>query len=223
MVTILGADHSGYVKRIQAAVHALSKGETSLDVHLVQLVHLLKDNKPFQMSKRAGTFITLRNLVEAVGKDAVRFFMMSRDCNSVLNFDFDLVVSKSRENPLYYIQYAHARCASVMEKAGNPDVSALAEIDIAHLTFAQRNVAGQISLWPTVFQNATEKAQPHLICTYLSQLAAAYHSAWHAGYDTPSERMLSSENPEGLALTKATQNIISQGLGLLGITPSNNM
>lgn len=223
LVTILGADHSGYVKRIQAATHALSKGETTLDVHLVQLVHLLKDNKPFQMSKRAGTFITLKDLVEAVGKDAVRFFMMARDCNSVLNFDFDLVVSTSRENPLYYIQYAHARCASVMEKAGNPDTDTLADIDVAHLTFAQRNVAGQISLWPKVFKAACEGAKPHLICTYLSELAAAYHSAWHAGYDAPSERMLSDENPEGLVLTKATQNIISQGLGLLGITPSNKM
>lgn len=219
MVTILGADHSGYVSRLQSSVSALSHGTSSLDVILVQMVSLVKDGKPLKMSKRAGSFVTVRDLVDAVGKDAVRFFMIWRDVNSALTFDFDTVVAQSRDNPLYYIQYASARCFSILSKAGNPSDEDLANVSWSPHPSHEALIT-HLNQWPETFKQAALQSAPHKIAGYLHTLAGFYHSAWHEGYDNPSLRMLSPDNPGGAPLTRAVQKVLHQGLDILGIEPA---
>ncbi|KIL98943.1 Arginyl-tRNA synthetase [Paramagnetospirillum magnetotacticum MS-1] len=232
MIDVWGADHGGYVKRMQAAVKAVSQGGGDLDVKLCQMVNLLKGGQPYKMSKRAGTFVTLRDLVEAVGKDVVRFIMLTRKNDAHLDFDLDKVLEQSRDNPVFYVQYAHARCHSVMRHAAGmwpesvghtPGVDVLARLtDPAELGLI-RLLAG----WPRQVESAAEAHEPHRVAFYLYELAAAFHGLWNKGKDDTSLRFLIEGDREvslaRLGLLRAVVGVIASGLGIFGVTPVEEM
>jgi arginyl-tRNA synthetase len=232
MIDVWGADHGGYVKRMQAAVKAVSEGGGDLDVKLCQMVNLLKGGQPYKMSKRAGTFVTLRDLVEAVGKDVVRFIMLTRKNDAHLDFDLDKVLEQSRDNPVFYVQYAHARCHSVMRHAAGmwpdavghtPGVEVLARLtDPAELGLI-RLLAG----WPRLVESAAEAHEPHRVAFYLYDLAAAFHGLWNKGKDETRLRFLIDDDRElslaRLGLLRAVVGVIASGLGIFGVTPVDEM
>ncbi|MEQ5868766.1 arginine--tRNA ligase [Sagittula sp. NFXS13] len=231
LIDVFGADHGGYVKRLKAVVKALSDDRVPLDIKLIQLVKLFKNGEPFKMSKRAGTFITLRDLVDMVGPDVARFHMLTRKSDAPLDFDFDKVVEQSKENPVFYVQYAHARICSVLRKARAEgiDVSdaTLAQQDLSGLTHASElALVGKLAEWPRLVEIAARTHEPHRIATYLSELAADLHGLWNAGNDTPSLRFI-QDTPQAtqskIALARATAVVISAGLGILGVTPVEEM
>ena len=232
LIDILGADHGGYVKRMKAAVSALSGGTVPLDIKLTQLVKLYKNGEPFKMSKRAGTFITLRDLVEQVGPDVTRFVMLTRKNDAPLDFDFEKVREQSKENPVFYVQYAFARINSVMNKANEAgiDVSdtALATsgtINLAH--DAELIVAKKLAEWPRLLELAAKHHEPHRIAFYLYELASDFHSLWNRGKDEPDLRFLQNEKIDvsqgKISLIRAVSVVISAGLGILGVTPMEEM
>ncbi|MBK5926161.1 arginine--tRNA ligase [Rhodobaculum claviforme] len=232
LIDVFGADHGGYVKRMKAAVSALSDGRVTLEVRLVQLVRLFKDGQPFKMSKRAGTFVTLRDLIDEVGADVVRFVMLTRKNDAPLDFDFARALEQSKDNPVFYVQYAHARVASVMRKAAAAgaavDDAALAGADLALLGDpAQIALAQKIAQWPRQVEVAARAGEPHRIATYLSELAAEFHALWNRGNDDPALRFLDEGAPEAelakIALARATGVVISTGLGILGVTPADEL
>ncbi|MCC1493321.1 arginine--tRNA ligase [Cognatishimia sp. F0-27] len=231
LIDIFGADHGGYVKRMKAAVSALSDGKVPLDIKLLQLVKLYKNGEPFKMSKRAGTFVTLRDVVDMVGPDAARFTMLTRRNDAALDFDFDKVVEQSRENPVFYVQYAHARVCSVLRKAADAGVAtddaSLAGADLSGLTHeAEQALAGKLAEWPRCVEIAARTNEPHRIATYLSELAAALHGLWNRGNDEPGLRFVQDDaatTQAKLALARATAIVISAGLGILGVTPVEEM
>ncbi|MDU8912673.1 arginine--tRNA ligase [Aestuariicoccus sp. MJ-SS9] len=232
LIDIFGADHGGYVKRMKAAVSALSGGKVPLDIKLLQLVKLFKNGEPFKMSKRAGNFVTLRDLVDMVGPDVARFHMLTRKNDVALDFDFDKVVEQSKENPVFYVQYAHARVASVLRKAeaAGIDVSdaTLAGADLSGMTHeAELALARKIAEWPRQIEIAARVHEPHRIATYLGELAAELHGLWNRGHDEPSLRFLQEDDPavsQGkIALARAAAVVISAGLGILGVTPAEEM
>ena len=212
LIDVFGADHGGYVKRMKAAVSALSDGKVPLDIKLTQLVKLYKDGEPFKMSKRAGTFVTLRDVVDQVGADVTRFHMLTRKNDAPLDFDFDKVLEQSKDNPVFYVQYANARVNSVLRKAGEAgiDVSdaALAQADLSLLTDeAQISVAKKIAEWPRLVEIAGRTNEPHRVAFYLYDLASELHSLWNRGNDKPALRFLDESDPQAsqakIALARA--------------------
>ncbi len=231
LIDVLGADHGGYVKRMKAAVAALSDGRVALDIKLVQLVKLWKNGQPFKMSKRAGTFVTLRDLIDEVGADVVRFVMLTRKNDAPLDFDFDKVLEQSRDNPVWYVQYAHARIASVMRKAAaaGVDVSdaALARADLALLDHpAELALIRKLADWPRQVEIAARAHEPHRIAGYLGELAADLHGHWNRGNDEPALRFLQDDPATAsakIALARSVGVVISAGLGILGVEPVEEM
>ena len=232
LIDVFGADHGGYVKRMKAAVAALSGGRVPLDIKLTQLVKLWKGGEPFKMSKRAGNFVTLRDVVELVGADVTRFTMLTRKNDAPLDFDFAKVLEQSKDNPVFYVQYAHARVQSVLRKAREAgiDVSpaALAGADLTKLSHeAELKVARQIAEWPRLVEIAARGNEPHKIAFYLYELASDFHSLWNRGNDDPALRFLQDGDPATssakIALISAVAVVISAGLGILGVKPVDEM
>jgi arginyl-tRNA synthetase len=232
LIDVLGADHGGYVKRMKAAVAALSGGRVPLDCKLCQLVKLFKGGEPFKMSKRAGTFVTLRDVVEQVGPDVTRFVMLTRKNDAPLDFDFDRVLEQSKDNPVFYVQYAHARAQSVLNRAAEAGVAtddgALATADLARLGVpGELALARKIAEWPRQVEIAATHHEPHRIAFYLNELASDFHSLQHQGKLDASLRFIREDAPElshaRLALVRAAQVVIASGLGILGVTPMKEM
>ncbi len=230
LIDVLGADHGGYVKRMKAAVTAITGGEGSLDVKLCQLVHLFDGGKPVRMSKRAGNFVTLRDVVEAVGPDVVRFIMLTRRNDQTLEFDYEKVREQSRDNPVFYVQYAHARATSVIRHAGEAlpgrDLSdaALAKAPLASLTDPDelgliRILAG----WPRLVESAADAHEPHRVAFYLGEVAAGFHGLWNKGKEEARLRFILADDPDTtlarLALVRATATVIASGLAVMGVRP----
>jgi arginyl-tRNA synthetase len=232
LVDVFGADHGGYVKRIKAVVAALTDDRVPIEIKLMQLVKLLKNGEPVKMSKRAGTFVTLRDVVEEVGPDVTRFAMLTRKNDVPLDFDFDKVVEQSKDNPVFYVQYAHARAQSVLRKAQEQglDVNpgALAGADLSRLGHeAELKLARTIAEWPRLVEIAAKGFEPHRIAFYLYDLAGDFHALWNRGNDDGSLRFLQEGDPDTsrakIALLRATAVVIAGGLGILGVTPANEM
>ena len=232
LIDVFGADHSGYVKRMKAAVSALSAGSISLDIKLTQLVRLFKNGEPFKMSKRAGTFITLRNLVEQVGADATRFVMLTRKNDAPLDFDFAKVLEQTKENPVFYVQYAHARISSVLRKAIAANIAVddktLNSANLSALTdISEYKLASKLAEFPRLIEISARNNEPHRIAFYLYDLASEFHALWNKGNDHPDLRFLQESNvatsQSKIALIRATAVVISSGLGILGVTPAQEM
>ncbi|MEL7012232.1 MAG: arginine--tRNA ligase [Pseudomonadota bacterium] len=232
LVDVFGADHGGYVKRMKAAVSALSDGTVPLDIKLTQLVKLYKNGEPFKMSKRAGTFVTLRDVVDQVGADVARFVMLTRKADAPLDFDFDKVLEQSRENPVFYVQYANARLSSVLRKAEAAAIdvtdATLASADLSTLSDpAQLALARKLAEWPRLVEIAARTSEPHRVAFYLYDLASEFHALWNRGHDQPELRFLDEGNPGSsqakIALARATGVVISAGLGILGVKPVQEM
>ncbi|WGI20746.1 arginine--tRNA ligase [Amylibacter sp. IMCC11727] len=232
LIDIFGADHGGYVKRMKAAVSALSDGKVSVDIKLTQLVKLFKDGQPFKMSKRAGTFITLRDVVDQVGPDVTRFHMLTRKQDAPLDFDFDKVLEQSKENPVFYVQYANARIHSVMRKA----IAAGVDVTDATLTTADLSqnahsaelaLAKKLAEWPRLLELAAKHNEPHRISFYLYELAAEYHSLHNLGKAEPQLRFWQEDNTDlslaKIAQIRAVSVVLSTGLAILGVTPMEEM
>ena len=226
LIDIWGADHGGTVKRIVAAVAALTGGKTRFDVKLVQMVRLLRNGEPVKMSKRSGNFVTLADVVREVGKDVVRFTMLTRRSDAQMDFDFAKVVEASKDNPVFYVQYAHARIASLhrrAEEAGITPVSAdLSRLDTDELALVQ--LAAQ---FPRLVEIASTAREPHRIAFYLYDLAAAFHALWNVGNDRPDRRFLVIEDPQATAarlfLASAIGQIIHNGLAIMGVEAVSEM
>lgn len=226
LIDVFGADHGGYVKRMKAAVSALSDGRVPLDIKLTQLVRLFKDGQPFKMSKRAGTFVTLADVVEMVGADVTRFVMLTRKNDAPLDFDLDKVREQSRDNPVFYVQYAHARIRSVQRKAA--DLGLDAQGDVTRLTHpAELALAAKLAEWPRLVEIAAKSHEPHRVAFYLYDLASEFHGLWNKGNGEPALRFLQEDDPDAsrakLALITAVQVVISNGLAILGVTPVEEM
>jgi arginyl-tRNA synthetase len=225
LIDVFGADHSGYVKRMKAAVSALSEGSVPLDIKLTQLVRLFKNGEPFKMSKRAGNFVTLRDVVEQVGPDVTRFVMLTRKNDAPLDFDFDKVLEQSKDNPVFYVQYAHARVRSVMRKV---EALGLPISDHAVMTDeAELAVAKKIAEWPRLVEIAARSHEPHRVAFYLYELASDFHALWNRGNDKPELRFVHEGDPAAtaakIALPRAVAVVISAGLAILGVTPVEEM
>lgn len=232
LIDVFGADHGGYVKRMKAAVSALSDGRVPLDIKLTQLVKLWKNGEPFKMSKRAGTFITLRDVVDQVGADVTRFHMLTRKNDAPLDFDFDKVLEQSKDNPVFYVQYAHARVCSVLRKAGDAGIAAddaiLQAADLTKLdSDAELTVAKKIAEWPRLVEIAGRTNEPHRVAFYLYELSSELHALWNKGNDDPSLRFVqegdAATSQAKIALARAVAVVISAGLGILGVTPAQEM
>ncbi|HQT64618.1 MAG: arginine--tRNA ligase [Acidocella sp. 20-57-95] len=227
MIDVWGADHGGYVKRMQAAVKALA-GETpaSLDIVLCQIVRVMKDGAPVRMSKRAGTFVELRDLIDEVGPDAVRFIMLMRKSDAQMEFDLNAAVAQTRDNPVFYVQYAHARARSVLRAAG--EVTGLAQADLTSLAAPEElALIRKLISWPRMVDSAAEAREPHRIAFFLYELAGDFHALWNAGRDDAALRFIQAEKPvetkARLALVTATAMVIRSGLAVLGVQPVEEM
>lgn len=232
LIDVLGADHGGYVKRMNAAVKALSNGRVPLDVKLIQLVKLFRNGEPFKMSKRAGTFVTLRDVVEEAGADVTRFIMLTRKNDAPLDFDFARVLEQSKDNPVWYVQYASARVHSVLRRAREAgiDVSddALLSADLSRISHAaELDLAKKVAEWPRIVEHAARAHEPHRIAFFLYELASDLHSLWNRGNDDASLRFVqdgdSATSQAKIALVRAVGVVISSGLGILGVTPAEEM
>ena len=232
LIDVFGADHGGYVKRMKAAVSALSDGKVPLDVKLTQLVKLYKNGEPFKMSKRAGTFVTLRDVVDAVGRDVTRFHMLTRKNDAPLDFDFDKVTEQSKDNPVFYVQYANARVNSVLSKAREAgiavDDATLAQADLTNIGHeAELAVAKKLAEWPRLVEIAAKGHEPHRIAFYLYDLASEFHGLWNKGNDDLSLRFLqdgdNATTQAKIALIRSVSVVIAAGLGILGVTPAEEM
>lgn len=225
LIDVLGADHGGYVKRMKAAVAALSGNRVPLDVKLIQLVKLMKNGEPFKMSKRAGTFVTLRDVVEQAGPDVTRFVMLTRKNDAPLEFDFDKVMEQTKDNPVFYVQYAHARIRSVLRKAGEAGIAPATRPDLEDE--AEFKLARTLAEWPRLVEIAAKGHEPHRIAFYLYELASDFHALWNRGNDQPGLRFLQEGAPDRsaakIALPRAVSVVISAGLGILGVTPAEEM
>ena len=231
LIDVFGADHGGYVKRMKAAVAALSNGRVPLDIKLIQLVKLWKNGEPFKMSKRAGTFVTLRDVVEQAGADVTRFVMLTRKNDATLDFDFDKVLEQSKDNPVFYVQYANARVNSVLRKAREAgidcDDAALAGADLSLLSHeAELELARKIGEWPRLVEIAARSNEPHRVAFYLYELASDLHGLWNRGNDDATLRFIQDNKATSqakIALVRAAGVVISAGLGILGVTPVEEM
>jgi arginyl-tRNA synthetase len=225
LINIFGVDHGGYVKRMIAAVEALSGQKGQLDIQLCQLVNLMADGQPVKMSKRAGNFVTVRDVIDAVGADVIRFIMLTRRSEQTLDFDYARVTEQSRDNPVFYVQYAHARACSVLRQS---DEGASGEAALGQLTDpAEMAVIRQLASWPRLVVSAARAHEPHRVAFYLMDLAAAFHALWTAGRETPSLRFIREDAPAltaaRLRLVKATALVIRSGLGVLAIDAREEM
>lgn len=226
LIDIWGADHAGTVKRIQAAVKALTNDTVPFDIKLVQMVRLLREGEPVKMSKRAGNFVTLADVVNEVGKDVVRFTMLTRKADAQMDFDFAKVVEASKDNPVFYVQYAHARICSLERKAKEagmvlppPDLSLLGTDEIALIKLAAQ--------FPRIVESAAQSHEPHRVAFYLGDLAAAFHAFWNMGNDRPALRMVIADDPATtsarLFLAGGIGQIVRNGLGLMGVKALSEM
>ena len=227
LINILGADHAGYIKRISSSVEALSNSKGKLICKVSQLVKLIKDKKPFKMSKRKGDYITVDDLVNEVGKDATRFIMLNRSSDVELDFDFDNVIEKSKENPLYYVQYSYARIASVFRHL-KKDLKSDVKIDKYDFLYSEDeiNILKKISEWPKCIDASSQRLEPHRIPTYLYELASLFHSYWNLGKDNPEKRFINDEKniiDEKLIFLKAISNVIKSGMDIVGVSVPEKM
>jgi arginyl-tRNA synthetase len=226
LIDIWGADHAGTVKRIQAAVAALTGGKTRFDVKLVQMVRLLRGGEPVKMSKRAGNFVTLADVVREVGKDVVRFTMLTRRSDAQMDFDFAKVVEASKDNPVFYVQYAHARVASLHRRAEEAGIAAEGA-DLSRLDTEELALVKLAAQFPRIVETAATAREPHRIAFYLYDLAAAFHALWNVGNDRPERRFLVVEDHDAtrarLALASAIAQIIRNGLSIMGVVAVSEM
>ena len=227
LINILGADHAGYIKRISASVDALSGSKGKLICKISQLVKLIKDNKPFKMSKRKGDYITVDDLIEEVGKDATRFIMLNRSSDVELDFDFDAVKEKSKDNPLYYVQYCYARISSVFRHL-NKDLNS--DVKIEDYSFEYTNdeikILKKVSEWPKCIDAASNKLEPHRIPVYLYELASEFHSYWNLGKQQPEKRFINDQkeiSSDKLVFLKAISNVIKSGMDIVGVDTPEKM
>ena len=229
LIDVLGADHGGYVSRMKAATAAITGGAVTLEVVLCQIVRVMKGGEPVRMSKRAGTFITLADLLEFVGRDAVRFTMLTRKSDAQMDFDIDAAVAQTRENPVFYVQYAHARCRSVLRAAAemadmavDPATPLDSLQDEAELAVVRRMLA-----WPRTVEAAADAREPHRIAFFLYDLAADFHMLWNRGRDAATLRFLQPDRPvetrARVALVAAVATVIRSGLQVMGVTPVEEM
>jgi arginyl-tRNA synthetase len=238
LIDVWGADHGGYIKRVEAAVKAVSDGKAELDVKIVQLVKLLRAGEPVKMSKRAGDFVTLREVVDEVGRDAVRFMMLYRKNDAVLDFDFVKVQEQSRDNPVFYVQYGHARGCSVFRNAAEvvPDLPTEDAARRALLTKAplerlddpgEQALMRRLALYPRLVEAAAAAHEPHRIAFYLYELASEFHAQWNRGKDAPHLRFIIQNDPlmtmARLALVQGVVTVLASGLGLLGVEAPEEM
>ena len=234
LIDVLGADHGGYVSRLKAAVAAVSHGGAALEAVLCQIVHVVRAGVPVRMSKRAGSYVTLRDLIDEVGKDAVRFTMLTRKADAQMEFDLDAVLAQTRDNPVFYVQYAHARCRSVL-RAGAEMFGAAATADAALAAVALDSLTAdpefavirRLASWPRTVEAAALAREPHRIAFFLYDLAADFHMLWNRGKDDAALRFLQAERgPETLArlaLVAATAVVIRSGLAVMGVAPVEEM
>ncbi len=227
MINILGADHAGYIKRISASVEAMSGEKNKLNCKVSQLVKLIKDGKPFKMSKRKGDYITVEDLISEVGKDATRFIMLSRSSDVELDFDFAKVKEKSKDNPLYYVQYCYARISSVFRHIGK-NVNDKFDIKSYDFNYSsdEIKILQKISQWPKCIEISSKKLEPHRVPVYLYELASQFHSYWNLGKDDESKRFINEKkniSDEKIALLKAVSNVIKQGMSIVGVGTPEKM
>jgi arginyl-tRNA synthetase len=227
LINILGADHAGYIKRITSVVEALSSGKNKLVCKVSQLVKLIKDGKPFKMSKRKGDYITVEDLISEVGKDATRFIMLNRSSDVELDFDFEKVKEKSKDNPLYYVQYCFARISSVFRHVGL-DINK--DLDITKYDFQYSNdeikILKKIAEWPKCIEVASLRLEPHRIPVYLYELSSEFHSYWNMGKDDPSKRFINDQKKipnDKLVFLKVISNVIRSGMGIVGVDTPEKM
>ena len=227
LINILGADHAGYIKRISSSVEALSSSKGKLICKVSQLVKLIKNKKPFKMSKRKGDYITVDDLINEVGKDATRFIMLNRSSDVELDFDFDNVIEKSKDNPLYYVQYSYARIASVFRHL---KIDLKSDIKIEKYDFQysedEINILKKLSEWPKCIDTASNKLEPHRIPTYLYELASLFHSYWNLGKDNPEKRFINEQKKitnDKLIFLKIISNVIKSGMDIVGVSVPEKM
>ncbi len=227
LINILGADHAGYIKRISSSVEALSNSKEKLICKVSQLVKLIKDKKPFKMSKRKGDYITVDDLISQVGKDASRFIMLNRSSDVELDFDFDNVIEKSKDNPLYYVQYCYARIASVFRHL---EINLASDVVIKNYDFEYSDeeikILKKISEWPKCIESSSNKLEPHRIPTYLYELASLFHSYWNLGKDKPEKRFINHEKnitDDKLIFLKVISNVIKSGMDIVGVSTPEQM
>lgn len=233
MIDVWGADHGGYVKRMQAATRAATGGKGNLEVRLCQLVKLMRNGEPVKMSKRAGDFITLRDVIDEVGRDAIRFMMLDRKNDQELEFDLARVLEQSKDNPVFYVQYAHARSASVFRQAETLVIPPVTHAEMAMADLAILNDELQAALirlvaqFPRLVEQAALSREPHRIVFYLYDLASAFHGLWNKGKELPDLRFISNDDRKGtlakLALVKATRTVLANGLAILGVSAPEEM
>ncbi len=227
LINILGADHAGYIKRISSSVEALSNSKGKLICKVSQLVKLIKDKKPFKMSKRKGDYITVDDLINEVGKDATRFIMLNRSSDVELDFDFDNVIEKSKDNPLYYVQYCHARISSVFRHL-EKDLKSDIRIDKYDFQYSEDeiNILKKLSEWPKCVDASSNKLEPHRIPTYLYELASLFHSYWNLGKENPQKRFINDQKKitdDKLVFLKAISNVIKTGMDIVGVSTPEKM
>ncbi len=227
LINILGADHAGYIKRISSSVEALSNSKEKLICRVSQLVKLIKDKKPFKMSKRKGDYITVDDLINEVGKDATRFIMLNRSSDVELDFDFDSVIEKSKENPLYYVQYSYARISSVFRHL-QKDLKSDIEIDNYDFQYSEDEITilKKISEWPKCIDTASKKLEPHRIPTFLYELASLFHSYWNLGKDNPDKRFINEQKKitnDKLIFLKVVSNVVKSGMDIVGVSVPEKM
>ncbi|ODT44048.1 MAG: arginine--tRNA ligase [Methylobacterium sp. SCN 67-24] len=234
MIDVWGADHGGYVKRMQAAVKAVTSGEGALDVKLCQLVRLLRNGEQVRMSKRSGDFVTLREVIDEVGRDAVRFMMIFRKNDATLDFDLAKVVEQSKDNPVFYVQYAHARCASIFRQAKEafPDLDlspqALAQADLGLLADeSEIGIVKMIAAYPRMIDAAASSHEPHRVAFFVHELASAFHSLWNKGKDSPQLRFVNQTDRKStaarLAFVHAVRSVLASGLAVVGVAAPEEM
>ena len=227
LINILGADHAGYIKRISSSVDAMSSSKGKLICKVSQLVKLIKDKKPFKMSKRKGDYITVDDLIDEVGKDATRFIMLNRSSDVELDFDFDNVIEKSKDNPLYYVQYCYARISSVFRHLGK-DLKTDIKVNEYnfHYTEDEINILKKLSEWPKCIDASSNKLEPHRIPTYLYELASLFHSYWNLGKENPEKRFLNDQkkiSDDKIVFLKAISNVIKSGMDIVGVSVPEKM
>ena len=227
LINILGADHAGYIKRISSSVEALSGKKDKLICKISQLVKLIKNSKPFKMSKRKGDYITVDDLVDEVGKDATRFIMLNRSSDVELDFDFDAVKEKSKDNPLYYVQYCYARISSVFRHI-DKDLNSKIKLENYDFNYStdEIKILKKISEWPKCIEVASNKLEPHRIPIYLYELASEFHSYWNLGKQNPEKRFINDQNEvssDKLIFLKAISNVIKSGMNIVGVDTPEKM